>query len=265
LRWALVLPILFIEMLRPEEQMSSEKKGPAFVAGATGFTGREVVRLLVERGVSTFAHVRRDSPRIEEWRGRFSGLGAEVDQTAWDRVAMTDALLRMRPAYVFALLGTTRARMSAAARSGLDRESQSYETVDYGLTALLIEAAKGAGLSPRVVYLSAAGVKEGSRSAYYKARWKAEKLLSSSGLPYTIARPSFITGPGRDDKRPLERVGAEVGDRLLSVAGLLGARKVMARYASTTNVRLAEALVRLALDPKGENRIFESDELYLQA
>jgi uncharacterized protein YbjT (DUF2867 family) len=254
--------------------MSSQKKsldddltktGPAFVAGATGFTGREVVRQLVERGVPTFAHVRPDSPRLEEWRGRFSGLGAEVDNTAWERAAMTDALLHLRPAYVFTLLGTTRARMSAAARSGRDRESQSYETVDYGLTALLIEAAKEAGSSPRVVYLSAAGVKRESRSAYYKARWKAEKFLCSSGLPYTIARPSFITGPGRDDDRPHERLGAVVGDQLLSVAGLLGARRLRARYASTTNVRLAEALVRLALDPKAENRTLESEELYLQA
>jgi nucleoside-diphosphate-sugar epimerase len=263
-----------MEMLRPEEPMSSEMKspdddltkgGPAFIAGATGFTGREVVRLLVERGVPTFAHVRPDSPRLEEWRGRFSGLGAEVDRTAWERAAMTDALQRLRPAYVFALLGTTRARMSAATRSGQDPESQSYETVDYGLTVLLIQSAKEAGLSPRVVYLSAAGVKQGSRSAYFKARWKAETFLRSSGLPYTIARPSIITGPGRDDKRPLETMSAVVGDRLLSVAGLLGARKVRERYASTTNVRLAESLVRLALDPRAENRIFESEELYLQA
>ena len=33
----------------------------AFVAGATGYTGREVVRLLAERGVRTLAHVRPDS------------------------------------------------------------------------------------------------------------------------------------------------------------------------------------------------------------
>jgi uncharacterized protein YbjT (DUF2867 family) len=238
-----------------------EKKAPAFVAGATGFTGREVVRLLVERGVPTFAHVRPDSPRLEEWKERFSGVGAEVDATPWEQVAMKETMLRLRPAWLFALLGTTRARMHAAGRAGEDPASQSYEAVDYGLTALLIEAVREADLSPRVVYLSAAGVKEGSRSAYYKARVKAEALLRSSGLPYTIARPSFITGPGRDDNRPLERVGAVIGDGLLAVAGKLGARKIQARYAATTNVRLANALVRLALDPNGENGVFESEEL----
>jgi len=234
---------------------------PAFVAGATGFTGREVVRLLVERGVPTLAHVRPDSPRLEEWRERFSGVGAEVDTTAWEEAAMKETLLRIRPASLFALLGTTRARMRAAGRAGEDPETQSYEVVDYGLTALLIEAARETGLAPRVVYLSAAGVKETSRSAYYRARSQAEALLRSSGLPYTIARPSIIAGPGRDDDRPLEKAGAVIGDGLLSVAGWPGAGKVKARYASTTNVRLASALVRLALDPKAENGIFESEEL----
>jgi uncharacterized protein YbjT (DUF2867 family) len=174
---------------------------------------------------------------------------------------MKETLLRIRPVLIFALLGTTRARMHAAGRAGEDPASKSYEAVDYGLTALLIESARETGLSPRVVYLSAAGVKETSRSPYYRARAQAEALLRSSGLPYTIARPSFITGPGRDDNRPLEHLGARVGDRLLAVAGWLGAKKIRTRYASTTNVRLANALVRLALDPNAENGIFESEEL----
>lgn len=241
---------------RPEERNET-----AFVAGATGFTGREVVRLLRERGIPTFAHVRPDSPRLGEWKERLAGIGAEVDTTTWEKEAMRETLLRLRPALIFALLGTTRARMHAARRAGEDPASQSYETVDYGLTALLIEAAKETDLSPRFVYLSAAGVKEGSRSAYYRARWKAETLLRSSGLTYTIARPSIIAGAGRDDRRPLEAVAAVAGDRLLALAGRLGARQLQARYGSTTNVRLASALVRLALEPEGQNRIFESEEL----
>ena len=56
----------------------------AFVAGATGYTGREVVRLLSGRGVRTVAHVRPDSPRVEEWRRRFETEGAAVDVTPWD-------------------------------------------------------------------------------------------------------------------------------------------------------------------------------------
>src|SRR5512139_15356 len=170
----------------------------AFVTGATGFTGREVVRLSLENGIATVAHLRPDSLRLQEWTARFTAMGALVDTTPWEEGAVTATLSRVRPAYVFALLGTTRARARTAARMGKDPRAESYEAVDYGLTALLIRAARATGTAPRFVYLSATGTQAGSRSAYYRARWKAEEFLRSSGLPFTIARPSFIAGPGRD-------------------------------------------------------------------
>src|SRR5215217_2597869 len=82
----------------------------AFVAGATGYTGREVVRALVARGVRAVAHVRPDSPRLAEWRERFGEVGADVDATPWEEPAIRAALARWRPTHVFALLGTTRER-----------------------------------------------------------------------------------------------------------------------------------------------------------
>jgi len=236
-------------------------EGTAFVAGATGFTGREVVRQLCERGVPTVAHVRPDSARLDDWRARFEGLGARVDSTPWTREAMAATLKALQPACVFALLGTVRARTRRARAEGRDPQSESYEAVDYGLTVILLEAARACGFSPRFVYLSAAGVKPGAGNTYYRARARAEQALAESGLAYCIARPSFISGPGRDDGRPLERAGAAVADGLLKAAGLLGARKLRARYASTTNVILARALVRMALDPHTQNRVFESEEL----
>jgi nucleoside-diphosphate-sugar epimerase len=240
-----------------------EGVGPAFVAGATGFTGREVVRLLCERGIQTVAHVRPDSARLDDWRERFAKFGARVDTTPWEKAAMAEALARLQPAWVFALLGTTRARARRAARMGLDPAAESYEAVDYGLTRLVIRAAARCASLRRFVYLSAvgAGAKSSARSPYYRARIRAEALLKASGLPFTIARPSFIAGPGRDDPRPLERMGAAVVDWLLSAAGFLGARRLRDRYASLTNTALAEALVKVALDPAAENRVIECEEL----
>ena len=233
-------------------------KQKAFVAGATGYTGREVVRILAEAKIPVVAHVRHDSARLDQWKLRFHDLGAEVDSTPWQEEAMKDTLARLRPDRIFSLLGTTRARSrEAAARGGGD----TYETVDYGLTALLIQAAVKAGIKPRFVYLSAAGVKRSSSSAYYLARWKAETLLRESGLPFTIARPSFITGPGRDDARPMERAGAAVVDAGLSLAVIFGAKKLRERYRSTTNTILAAALVRLAGDPGAEGKIAQSEDL----
>jgi nucleoside-diphosphate-sugar epimerase len=87
----------------------------AFVAGATGYTGRAVVAELIRRDVAVTAHVRPDSARLAEWRTRFESLGADVDTSAWRDADMTAALRAHRPTVVYALLGTTRRRMRHAA------------------------------------------------------------------------------------------------------------------------------------------------------
>ncbi|MBI4520975.1 MAG: NAD(P)H-binding protein [Gemmatimonadetes bacterium] len=231
----------------------------AFVAGATGYTGREVVRRLVEQGMSTVAHVRPESPRLEQWRRGFVALGASVEATAWEERAMAESLRRLQPTLIFALLGTTRARGRAARRKGGPLET--YESVDYGLTMLLLRAVKSSAPAARFIYLSSIGAGSRSANPYLEARRRAEEEIRQSGVSYVIARPSFITGPGRDETRPLERIGAVVIDGALVVAGFLGARRLRERYGSTTNVILARALVRLAFDAAAVNTIVESDGL----
>ncbi len=223
----------------------------AFVAGATGYTGREVVRIAVERGLRTIAHVRPDSRERERWTQAFTALGAEVDTTPWALEALEARLAALRPSIVFALLGTTRAR-------GGD-----YQAVDYGLTALLHQAASGLNAKPRFVYLSSAGMpaREPRRGSYMHARFACEQLLRAGDVPYTIARPSIITGRDRDDDRPGERIAASIADGALAFVGALGARKLRDRYRSTSNAALAAALVRCALDPAAENAIVESEAL----
>jgi uncharacterized protein YbjT (DUF2867 family) len=235
----------------------------AFVAGATGYVGREVVRVLAqERSIPTVAHVRPDSARLAEWRDRIAAAGASIDTTEWAEPAMTETLVRLRPTLVFALLGTTRARGKQAAAAGA---TDTYETVDYGLTGLLLRAATAAaretGVAPRFVYLSSAGVSAGARGAYLAVRWRMEQELRASGLPFVVARPGFITGPDRDESRPVERVGATVADAVLAVAGALGATRLRERWRSTTNTVLARALVRLALDERATAAVVESDGL----
>jgi uncharacterized protein YbjT (DUF2867 family) len=230
----------------------------AFVAGATGYTGREVVRVLVGRGVRTVAHVRPDSSRLEEWRERFETAGAAVDSTPWGDAEMVHTLSTLQPTHVFSLLGTTRARRRESAAADA---TESYEAIDFGLTAMLIRAAVASGSKPRFVYLSALGVREHTSNAYLVARWRAETLLRASGLPYIVARPSFITGPGRDEARPMERVGAMVVNALASVARVAGAERFASSVRSLTGAELAEGLVRYAFDPSVENATIGSDEL----
>jgi nucleoside-diphosphate-sugar epimerase len=231
----------------------------AFVSGATGYVGREVVRALRAANVDTWAHVRPDSARLPEWRQRFGALGAHVDTTPWEAEAMHARLADLAPTVVFALLGTTRARAGAAAEAGAPPAD--YEAVDYGLTALLLRAAAAVRPAPRFVYLSSAGVREGTRNPYLAVRARLERELRAASVHYIVARPAFITGDDREESRPAERWGARVGDAMLALMGRLGARDLQQRWASITGATLARGLVRLALDPAAVNLVVHADRL----
>lgn len=227
----------------------------AFVAGATGYVGRVVVERLLDAGVESYAHVRPQSSRLDYWREHFGGLGATVDSTPWTDGELRARLAEISPTLVFALIGTTRKRAKSEAIAG-----DPYGEIDYGLTAMVHRAAAKLD-GARFIYLSAAGVGPKSSSAYMSARWRAEELIRGGPLPYTIARPSIITGPDRDDGRAGERIAGAIADGALALAGLFGGRKLRARYRSTTNEVLAAALVRLALSPEAANTVVEGDDL----
>jgi len=228
----------------------------AFVAGATGYTGREVVRQLRERGVRTVAHV-RPGTAATRWVDAFRAWGAEVAEVPWEPDALRGAIARAEADFVFSLVGTTRAR---ARREALQAEDI-YDAVDFRLHAMLVDAAASARLGARLVYLSSLGADVAARSPYLAARGRSERALIQSGLPFTIARPSFISGPDRDRPRRLERFTAGLADGLLAFAGRLGAARLRERYRSIDNVSLARALIEAALDPAMAGRIVCAEEL----
>ena len=228
----------------------------AFVAGATGYTGAALVARLRQLGTPTIAHVRPDSPGVETWRARFEALGAEVDTTPWSLDALTARLASTRPAVVFALLGTTRKR--AAREPGA-----TYERVDYGLTRLLMDACVAAGCAPRFVYLSALGVGPQARGAYLQVRHRMETELRASGLPWTIARPAFITGPDRAERRVGERLGATLSQAFFALTDALGAN-LDSRYGAMTADQLARALVAAGFDNRAAGRVLTRFDLAQQ-
>lgn len=229
----------------------------AFVAGATGYTGRAVVATLRAHGVPVLAHVRPGSTSATEWRARFEALGAEVEHTPWDAPALNGLLAHRQPGAVFSLLGTTRAR---AKREGI---ADPYETIDYGLSAMLLRAASAAGNAPRFIYLSALGAREDTRNAYLAARGKLERELRAAPLPYLIVRPAFITGSDREESRPAERIAAPIIDAALAVVGALGGRTMRDRYGSLTALELAQGMVTLGLQERDARR--EADAADIRA
>jgi NADH dehydrogenase len=230
----------------------------AFVIGATGFVGREVVRQLCVRGARVIAHVRPDSKSLAGWRDRLTQLGAELDTTPWQVAPLAARLRTASPAQLYLLIGTTRARARADAVTG-----DIYEAIDVGLTRLAVDAARASECRPRLVYLSSVGADPKARSAYLAARGRAEQLVTGAGLPWVVARPSFIVGsPGveRDDRRRGERGMAAIGDGLLAVAGAFGGKQLRDRYRSITPDVLASALIRLGEDA-AHDRIASGDTL----
>ncbi|HEX9106295.1 MAG TPA: NAD(P)H-binding protein [Longimicrobiales bacterium] len=242
--------------------MSAGDGVKAFVAGATGYTGREVVRALVRAGADTVAHVRPDSPWLAEWRARFQDEGARPDATPWEEAALGERLRALQPTHVFALLGTTRARAAAARRAGAPPAD--YENVDFGLTVMLLHAAAAcpadaAGRRPRFVYLSAIGARADTSNRYMQVRGRVEALVRASPLPYLIVRPGFISGGDREERRPLERILATSTDIGTALLGTLGARRLRARLRPRSGEELARAIVRLAL--AGREGVVEAEEL----
>jgi len=227
----------------------------AYVAGATGYTGREVVAALTRSGVETVAHVRPGSADLTRWRERFNALGATVDETPWEVNAMRATLAARRPTLVFALLGTTRAR---AAREGL---TDAYERIDYGLSAMLLDAARHAGSLPKFVYLSALGVSDATTNPYLAARARLERELVASGLTAVIVRPAFITGPDREERRVLEQVLGAATDVVLAIAGGLGATKLRDRWSSLTGAELAEGMVHIALSTRESRLVVDPSDI----
>jgi len=225
----------------------------AFVLGATGFVGREVVRQLCVRGTKAFAHVRPDSSKVAEWRTTFGELGAEVDTTAWDAAALAARWRELAPAQIYVCIGTTRNKAKSDNVQG-----DIYEAVDLGLTKLAVDGARGSETKPRIVYLSSVGADANARSAYLRARGKAEDVVKNSGLPWVIARPSIITGD-RDDSRFGEKAAGVVGDGLLAVVGAFGGKQLRARYRSTTPDVLASALIRIGEAPEHDTIVDGAD------
>jgi uncharacterized protein YbjT (DUF2867 family) len=232
----------------------------AFVAGATGYTGRALVPALRDAGWDVVAHVRPDSSRLAFFASEFGAVGAEVDVTAWDVAAFTARFTALKPTAVFALLGTTRARSRREGKAGVDPANNSYEAVDYRLNRILLDAAVEAGNHPRFLYLSAVGA-ESAGGAYMAVRRRLEGEIRASGLPCTLVRPSFISGDDREDSRPAERVAARLSGGLFRALAAVGVSGPRDRWSPMTAAELADAMVRALANPRGHVDVREVSDL----
>jgi NADH dehydrogenase len=151
-----------------------------FVTGATGFVGRSVVGALRAEGYTVRCLVRRGS------EAALRGLEA-IERVEGD--VLTAATLEA------AISGCD----TAIHLVGIIREHPgrgvTFERVHAEGTANVLRAAGAAGVR-RFLHMSALGTRAAARSRYHRTKWAAEETVRSSGLAWTIFRPSIIYGRG---------------------------------------------------------------------
>jgi uncharacterized protein YbjT (DUF2867 family) len=226
------------------------------VIGATGYVGRSLVASAARAGHEVIAHVRPESPTGDRAAAQLVAAGARVVRTPWTGEAWYRYLEANPPDRIVLALGTTSSRARAASRTGGADASQS--AVDLGLTMMLVNAARTAAPETGLVYLSALGA-SATGNEYLRVRATVEAALSGGPNPFTVVRPSFITGPDRGESRPVERIGAFLGNSLTALLRMGGNRRRAAKLASISGPDLASILVGLASEPL-DGRVHELDD-----
>lgn len=144
------------------------------ITGATGFVGGHLLNLAVRAGFPVRALTRRtqdDRPNVTWVRGA-------LDNPASLSVLCTGVDVVIHIAGV----------VNAPTREG-------FEAGNVAGTLAVVEAAKKAGCK-RFIHVSSLAATLPQLSVYGETKAKAEKIVASSGLDWTIIRPPAIYGPG---------------------------------------------------------------------
>ena len=167
------------------------------IAGGSGKIAVRLTRLLRERGDEVRGLIRNPdrADRVREAGGE--PIVCDLETASEDDVAEA---IRGSDAVVFAA--------GAGPGSGAERK----QTMDYGGAVKLIAAARASGIE-RYVMVSSMGADpdapgDDTFAVYLRAKGRADEELRSSGLVYTIVRPSRLTddpGTGR------VKLGEDVG------------------------------------------------------
>jgi NADH dehydrogenase len=202
------------------------------VTGGTGFVGSHLIRRLRQKDLPVRAIV-RDPAKA----GALRDLGVEV--VAGD---VTD-----RPSLEGAANGVERVIHLV----GIIQEApgQTFQGIHVEGTQNIVEAAKKAGIG-RFIHQSALGTRPDAKSRYHTTKWTAEEIVRSSGMDWTILRPSLIYGPG--DKFTIRMSGMLKLSPVVPVVGS-GRSKVQPIYIDD----VISCLEQIASADGRGNRVYE--------
>jgi nucleoside-diphosphate-sugar epimerase len=198
------------------------------VTGATGFVGSHLLDCAVAAGHEVCALTRRQQPE----RDRVAWISGDLeDRTALHRlVDGVDAVIHVAGA------------INAPNAAGFEKGNVT------GTLAML--AAATAGGVRRFVHVSSLAAREPKLSLYGASKARAEELVHSSGLDWSIVRPPAVYGPGDKETLELFRM-ARMGLMLMPPRG-----RVSVLHADD----LARLLLVLAGPAAPSNILIEADD-----
>ncbi|HLO01663.1 MAG TPA: complex I NDUFA9 subunit family protein [Symbiobacteriaceae bacterium] len=148
------------------------------VAGGTGFLGSHIVQRLLQGGHRVMVLSRNPADLPPGVEGR---PGDVRDQERLNKALQGIQTLVIAVQFPNAPVENP--------KKGL-----TYVKIDGEGTERLVKAAQQAGVK-RLVYLSGAGAGEGRTEPWFIAKEMAERAVRTSGIPFTIIRPSWVYGP----------------------------------------------------------------------
>lgn len=162
------------------------------LTGASGFVGSEVLRRLVTVGHTAVCLV-RDPDKLASRSHHLEPKRVIARRgDVFDAKSIGEAARGAQA--VIHLVGIIR-----PARGG-----QTFQRVHVQGTRNVVEQSHSAGVQ-RFVHMSALGTRPQAASQYHRSKWAAEQIVRSSGLAWTIFRPSVICGPQGDFLRMMKR------------------------------------------------------------
>jgi uncharacterized protein YbjT (DUF2867 family) len=141
------------------------------VTGATGFVGRRLVRVLVERG----HRVRAMTRRPDDYEGPAEPVGGDVHDPSSLSAALQGADVAV---YLVHSL-----------------DDPDFERKDAAAARAFGRVAAEAGVR-QIVYLGGLGTDDGDLSPHLRSRREVEGLLGEAGVPVTVLRAAIVVGHG---------------------------------------------------------------------
>ncbi len=165
---------------------------PLCLTGASGFIGRRVTAQLAAGGSRDVTLLLRDPAR----------LGSAALPPSW-RVLRADLSSESIPPDAI-VPGAVVLHVAAATGTANALEMQ---RMNVDATSRLVTAAAAVGARQFVLVSSvSAGYGDQRWAGYPQSKAKAERLVATAGVPYTIVRPTMVFGPGSPNQQGLERL-----------------------------------------------------------